>query len=219
MFEEIKNKLEIIRRNDRLLLLGVTGGIASGKSTVAHMLRELGAYLIDLDHLARQVVEPGKPAWKEIVAYFGAQILQEDGHIDRSTLSKIVFRDAKKRKKLEGLTHYRIFEAFVSEVTEIAEKDPEAVIQGVVPLLVEINVMSFFHKIILVYIPQELQMERLVRREGISPEDARNILEAQMPIDEKLKHADFVIHNEHSIEQTRRQVEDLWQRLRGHARS
>ena len=106
-------QVEAIRGKDNRLLLGVTGGIATGKSTVVNMLRELGAPIIDFDVLAREVVEPEKPAWKDIVAYFGEQVLQEDRQLDRKKLSDIVFRDFEKRKKLESFTHPRIFEAFI----------------------------------------------------------------------------------------------------------
>ena len=197
-----------------ILLLGVTGGIASGKTEVANMLEELGAPIIDFDVIARQVVEPGKPAWQEIVDYFGKQVVQEDDSLDRKKLSNIVFRDMEKRKKLESFTHPRISEEFVRQVNEIAEKTPGAIIQVVIPLLIELNLQYKFHKLMVVYIPEELQIERLVERDGISKEEATNILKAQLPIEEKVGYADYVIHNERSLEETRRQVEDLWQTLK-----
>ena len=207
-------QLESIRGKDNRLLLGVTGGIASGKTTVANMLRELGAPIIDFDLIARQVVEPGKPAWKEIVEYFGKQVLKKDNSLDRKKVSKIVFRDMEKRKKLEGFTHPRIHEEFVKQVNEIAEKDPNAIIQVAIPLLIELNLQYMFHKTLVVYIPQEKQIERLIERDGISEDEARNILKAQLPIDEKVGYADFVIYNEKSLEETKRQVEDLWRTLK-----
>ncbi len=206
-----------LRTNDKkgkFLLLGVTGGIASGKTTVANMLRELGAPIIDFDLIARLVVEPGKPAWKEIVEYFGKQVLKKDNSLDRKKVSKIVFRDMEKRKKLEGFTHPRIHEEFVKQVDEIAKKDPNAIIQVAIPLLIELNLQYMFHKTLVVYIPQEKQIERLIERDGISEDEARNILKAQLPIDEKVGYADFVINNEKSLEETKRQVEDLWQTLK-----
>jgi dephospho-CoA kinase len=207
-------QLETIRGKDNRLLLGVTGGIASGKTSVANMLEELGAPVIDFDVLARQVVEPGEPAWKEIVEYFGKQVLQEDDRLDRKKLSQIVFRDLEKRKKLESFTHPRIHGAFVRQVEEIAEKDPDAIIQVVVPLLLELNLQYLFHKVLLVYIPQEKQVDRLAARDGISREEAANMLKAQLPIDEKIGYADFVIHNDQSLEETRKQVADLWLTLK-----
>jgi dephospho-CoA kinase len=185
------------------------------------MLAELGAYTIDFDVLAREVVEPGRPAWKEIVEFFGRQVLNEDETINRKKLSDIVFRDLEKRKKLESFTHPRIHQEFVKRIKEITASDPNAIIQAVIPLLIELNLQYIFHKIILVHIPYEKQVERLMARDGITREQAQNILNAQLPIDEKIGYADFVIHNEGSLEQTRRQVEELWKELqsiqeRGH---
>jgi dephospho-CoA kinase len=205
---------ETVQRHDHCLLLGVTGGIASGKSTVANMLGALGAPIVDTDIIARAVVEPGKPAWKEIVAYFGEQVLQKDGFLDRKKLSDIVFRDPERRKALEGFTHPRIRKAVAGKIREIAGNDPDAIIQVVIPLLIESGQRHRYHKTLLVYIPREMQIERLVKRDGINREEAIMRLEAQMPIDEKVAHADFVIHNEHSLEETRKQVEDLWRILK-----
>jgi dephospho-CoA kinase len=196
------------------MLLAVTGGIATGKSTVSRILEELGAPLIDFDLLARQVVEPGKPAWKEIVDYFGKEVVQEDGRIDRKRLSEVVFQDVEKRKKLEGITHPRIFEEFDRQVKEIASKDPDAIIQAGIPLLIELDLQPRFDQVLVVYAPQETQIDRLMKRDRISREAAKNILKAQMPIDEKLRLADFVIHNEGSLEETRKQVEAVWQELK-----
>ena len=207
-------KVEAIRGKDDRLLLGLTGGIASGKSAVATMLEDLGAQMIDFDVLAREVVEPGKPAWKEIVGYFGEQVLQEDQTLDRKKLGDIVFKDFEKRKKLEGFTHASINEAFVSQVNEIAAKDPDAVIQAVIPLLFELNLQYQFHKNILVYVPAEVQADRLMKRDGITAEEANHRIQAQLPIDEKVGYADFVIHNDKSLEETRQQVESLWKELK-----
>jgi dephospho-CoA kinase len=178
------------------------------------MLEDLGAQMIDFDVLAREVVEPGKPAWKDIVAYFGEQVLNEDQSLDRKKLGDIVFKDFEKRKKLEGFTHASINAAFVSQVNEIAGKNPEAVIQAVIPLLIELNLQYQFHKNILVYVPPEVQVERLMKRDGITEEEANHRIKAQLPIDEKVGYADFVIHNDKSLEETQKQVEKLWEELR-----
>jgi dephospho-CoA kinase len=198
---------------DRPLVVGVTGGIASGKTAVTRMLEEMGAPVIDFDVVAREVVEPGQPAYQDIVSCFGEQILQEDRTIDRKKLSRIVFQDAEKRKKLEGFTHPRIAMEYLRQSDEIAGRHPDAIIQVAVPLLIEANLQHLFHKILVVYVPRETQIERLTLRDGISREEAERILAAQMPIDEKLRHADFVIRNEGPLEQTRRQVEALWRTL------
>jgi dephospho-CoA kinase len=203
-----------VKENDNHLLLGVTGGIASGKTVVAKMLEGLGAPLIDFDVLARQVAEPGKPAFTQIVDYFGKEVLQGDGTLDRKKLSKIVFQDTEKRNQLEGFTHPPIYEAFLKRVRAITEKDPEAIIQAVVPLLIEKNLQSIFDKVLVVYVPEEQQIERLVERDGISRKEAAHMLKAQLPINEKLAYADFVVNNEGSMEETKRQVEEVWRELK-----
>jgi len=203
-----------LRRYDNCLLLAVTGGIATGKTTVATMLETLGARTIDFDTLAREVVEPGKPAWTQIVDCFGKQILREDGRLDRKKVSEIVFKDGEKRKKLEGFTHPRIIEAFIEQLDRIVKSEPDAIVQVIMPLLIEANFQFIFYKILLVYVPQEKQIERLVKRDGIGREEGWDRLKAQMPIDEKLRYADFVIYNDKSVEETRRQVSGLWQILK-----
>ncbi len=201
-------------RSDSCFLLGVTGGIASGKTTVARMLEERGSPVIDFDVLSRVVVEPGKPAWREIVDYFGEQALQADKTLDRKKIADWVFRDPGKRKKLEGFTHPRIFEEFRSRVKEIASRDREAIISVVVPLLIEAHLQDLFHKVLLVYIPPEKQIQRLMERDGISREMAGKILAAQMPIDEKKPYADFLVDNSGSVEDTRAQVGEIWKKLK-----
>ena len=207
-------EVEAVRGNDNRLLLGVTGGIASGKTTVANMLQELGAPIVDYDLISRQVVEPGQPALKEIVDYFGSQVLNEDGTLNRKKMSAIVFRDFEKRKKLESFIHPRADEIAHRQINEYAARDPGVIIQVVVPLMIELNLQWKFHKLLLVYIPPEKQAERLAKRDGISKEEAANLLKSQLPIDEKLGYADYVIYNDKSLEETRWQVEELWRALK-----
>ncbi len=207
-------ELEALRGKDNRLLLGVTGGIASGKTTVANMLAELGAHIVDFDLIARKVVEPGQPALKEIADYFGTQVLQEDGTLDRKKLSEIVFRDMEKRKKLESFIHPRMGQEVLRQVNELAGKDPEAVIQMVVPLMIELNLQYQCHKLLVVYVPQEVQLQRLVERDKITRDQAMAMLKAQLPIEEKLGYADFVIRNDGPLEETRKQVRELWARLK-----
>ncbi len=207
-------ELEALRGKDNRLLLGVTGGIASGKTTVANMLAELGAPIVDFDLIARKVVEPGKPALKEIVDYFGTQVLREDGTLDRKKLSEIVFRDTEKRKKLESFIHPRMGEEVLRQVNALAQEDPNAIIQMVVPLMIELNLQYQCHKLLVVYIPEEMQIQRLMERDGITRDQAAAMLKSQLPIEEKLGYADFVIRNHGSLEETRKQVEELWGRLK-----
>jgi dephospho-CoA kinase len=206
--------LKPMRGKDNRLVVAVTGGIASGKSAVSKMLEQLGAPIIDYDVIAREIVEPGKPAWKDIAAAFGDRVLKKDGQIDRKKLADIVFRDAEKRKQLEMFTHPRIIEEAARRADEIAGKNPNAIIQVAVPLLFEINIQDKFHKVLLVYVPREKQIERLMKRGGVAREAAESILNAQLPIDDKLKYADFVVHNEGTLEETRRQVEHVWKELK-----
>jgi dephospho-CoA kinase len=195
------------------LLLGVTGGIASGKSTVSDMLSELGSPLIDFDLLARQVVEPGTQGYKDIVDFFGKQVLQENGELDRKKLSGIVFSDIEKRKKLESFTHPHIYEAFFEEIEKIIQKQPDAVIQVSVPLLIELNLQFLFDRLLVVYVKPQTQAKRLARRDNITEVEAENIMKSQLSIDEKAGYADFVIDNEGSIADTRRNVRDVWETL------
>jgi len=196
------------------LLLGVTGGIASGKTVVAGMLGAMGAKTIDFDILAREVVEPKKPAWKDIVGFFGEEVLMKDNTLDRKKLSEIVFNDPKKRKKLESFIHPVIGTEFASRVKKIAKKDKEAIIQAVVPLLLEEKMQDLFHKLLVVHVPKAIQIDRLMARDKISSEKAEKILSSQLPIDEKVKFADFVIHNDRTLDRTREQVEKLWEALK-----
>ena len=206
--------MKTLKGDARSLLICMTGGIATGKSVVASMLEEMGAPMIDFDLLARRVVEPDKPAWRDIVAYFGEQALKEDQTLDRATVAETVFADREKRKMLESFTHPRIREEFVAEVRSIREHDPDAIIQAVVPLLIESNLQSIFDYLVVVHAPADVQMARLIQRDGLTREAAAARLETQTPIDEKTGHADTVIDNSGSLENTRRQVEKLWQRLR-----
>jgi len=213
-YKDMDELLLKLKGDDNRLIVGITGGIASGKSTVSDMLEELGAPLIDFDQLARQVVEPGTPALASITDYFGRQVLGEDGRLDRKKLSDIVFKDFEKRKKLESFTHPAIYEAFFQQVNEITANTPDAIIQASIPLLVELNLQFLFDKLILVYISPEKQVERLALRDKISKADAANILKSQLSIDEKLAYADFVINNEKSVEETKKQVNKVWRELK-----
>jgi dephospho-CoA kinase len=205
---------DVLKKDKNRLLLGVTGGIASGKTAVSDMLGTLGAPTIDFDIIARQVVEPEKPAWKEIVAYFGEEILLKDRCLDRKKLSKIVFNNPDKRKKLEGFTHIPIGEEYIKQLDEIMAGTPVSIIQVAVPLLIEANMQNMFDKVLVVYVPHGTQVKRLALRDGISEADAAQIISSQMPIDEKIEYADFLINNDKSLDETRRQVEDLWKTLK-----
>ena len=205
--------IKMLRGDDQRLLLGVTGSIATGKSTVAKMLEELGAHTIDFDILSRVVVEPGKPAWEDIVAYFGKQVLNEDQTLDREKLREIVFKDLEEKKKLEGFLHPRISEEFINRVDECVRIDPKAIIQAVVPLLIETNMQAFFHNILMVYATEDEQKKRLMARDGCSEEMAMNMIRSQLAVDEKKGYCDLVVDNSGSEQETRKQVKTLWKKL------
>jgi dephospho-CoA kinase len=205
--------IKMLRGNDERLLLGVTGSIATGKSTVAKMLEELGARTIDFDVLSRVVVEPGKPAWEDIVAYFGKQVLNEDQTLDREKLREIVFRDMEEKKKLEGFIHPRISEEFTKMVDAYTRQDPKVIIQVVIPLLIETNMQAFFHNILMVYASEEEQKKRLMARDGCTEEMAMSMIRSQISVEEKKGYCDLIIDNSGPETETRKQVEKLWQNL------
>jgi dephospho-CoA kinase len=206
--------INMLRGTDNRLLLGVTGSIATGKTTVAAMLEELGARTIDFDVLSRVVVEPGKPAWNDIVAFFGKQVLREDQTLDREKLREIIFKDMEKKKKLESFQHPRIGEEFMELVKQYAGEDPNAIIQVVVPLLIEVNMHPLFHNILMVYASEEEQKKRLMNRDGSSEEMAINMIRSQLSVEEKKGFCDLIIDNSGPLEETRRQVEKLWEKLK-----
>jgi dephospho-CoA kinase len=175
---------------------------------------DLGAEIIDFDVLAREVVEPDQPAWRDITAFFGEQVLQDDRRIDRKKLSAIVFGDLEKRKKLESFTHPRISELFLVQLNEITARHPRPIVLAVIPLLIEVGMQALFHKLLMVHVPPETQVQRLMIRDGITKAEAEQILAAQMPIDEKRGYADFVIGNQGSLDDSRRQAADLWEKLK-----
>ena len=198
------------------LIVGLTGSIAGGKSTVAEMFRKLGAHLIDFDLLARKVVEPGTPALANIIESFGNQVLQPDGSLDRKKMARIVFRNPDKRRLLERLIHPEIFKAFEKQVDHIISLQPDAIIVAEVPLLVEANLQHRFDKIVLVSASAPVQRRRLLSRPGISEKQADEMLAAQLPLEEKTKAADYIVDNDTSLDATRRQVRSVWEKLTAH---
>jgi dephospho-CoA kinase len=197
----------------RQAIAGLTGGIASGKSTVAAMLAEAGARIVDADRIAHQVVLKGLPAWQDIVEHFGKGILDRDGQIDREALGAIVFNDAEAKEALNGIVHPRVFETMTQEIKLLAETHPGDLVIMDVPLLIESGLHESLPIVILVYIPQILQKERLMRRDGLSATDAAARIRAQMPIDAKRAHAHYIVDNTGDLDATRRQVLDIYQKI------
>jgi dephospho-CoA kinase len=196
-----------------MLNVGLTGGIASGKSTVAKMFKEKGAYLIDLDVMVRSVEEPGAPAWKRIVEGFGSKILNEDGTINREKLGAIVFRDKKKLEKLNEIVHPVVFGEWKQQIADIEKNDPDAIVVSDIPLLIEVGKVDEVDLVVLVYISQEEQIRRLIERDRCSRSEALVRIDSQMPIDKKLMYSDFVVDNGGSLEETAEQVSDIWGRF------
>ena len=196
-----------------MLNVGLTGGIACGKSTVARMLAEKGAVLIDLYELAHSVQEPEGAVWREIVCHFGEEILHEDRTIDRRRLGETVFADREKRELLNRLVHPAIFEEWQRRLAEIRARRADAIVVSDIPLLIEAGMKSMVDLVLLVYITPEEQIRRVMARDGSSREEAERRLASQMPIEEKLRWADIVIRNGGSPEETRRAVCTVWMEL------
>jgi dephospho-CoA kinase len=197
-----------------MVVVGLTGGVASGKSTVVSMFAEEGARVIDVDELSRVVVEPGRPAWHEIIAFFGREVLREDGALDRRRLGHIVFSDTRKRRELEQIVHPRVLEEYEKRLSLIREKTNQAIVIADVPLLMEVELEARFDRVIVVYAPPKSQKERLIKRDGLTEQAALERLTTQMPIEEKARRADSVIDNSGSLEETRRQVRRVYQGLK-----
>jgi len=197
-----------------MLIVGLTGGYASGKSTVAKMFVELGAALIDADKLAREVVEPEKAAWFEIVTNFGKGILLGNREIDRKALGEIVFKDKEERERLNAIVHPRVLEEELKAIEKIREREPDAITILSVPLLIESGHYRHCDKIIVVTVDEETHIKRLMERDGFAREEAVRRISAQMPLSEKVKYADFVIDNSGSIEDTERQVKEVFSSLK-----
>ena len=196
-----------------MLNVGLTGGIASGKSTVARMLVGKGALLIDLDELAHAVQEPEGTVWQEIVRHFGPDVLCADGKIDRGKLGKCVFADRRKLDLLNSIVHPAVFEQWRRRMDEIRKIQPEAIVLSDIPLLIEAGMKPMVDVVLLVYLPPEEQIARLMVRDGYSREEAASRLASQMPIGEKLAYADIVIRNDGLLEETRRAVAEVWEEL------
>jgi dephospho-CoA kinase len=196
-----------------MLNVGLTGGIACGKSTVAQMFIQLGGQLIDFDILAHEVQEPGQPAWRDVVSFFGSDILQHDRKIDRNKLAAIVFNNPEKLIVLNNIVHPRVYEVWHNQLEKIKAQNQHAIVFSDVPLLFEGQMQHLFDLTILVIIEPAEQIERLMMRNAICREEAELRLSSQMPIAEKIKMADIVIDNSCAVEETGKSVADVWQEL------
>jgi dephospho-CoA kinase len=175
-------------------VIGLTGGIATGKSTLAALLRARGAPVVDADALARAAVEPGTPALAEIARTFGADVLRPDGALDRKALAARVFADPEARRRLEAITHPAVRRAMREETARLAAQGHALAFYDT-PLLYEVGLEAQLDAVVVVWAPRDLQRERLIRRDGLAGAAADARLAAQLPVDEKAARADFVVEN------------------------
>jgi dephospho-CoA kinase len=196
----------------RVRVVGLTGGIASGKSTVARAFAALGAEVIDADQVARDVVAPGQPALDDIVRAFGREVLLPDGTLDRKRVAARVFADAEARRALNAITHPRIAAETARRIAEAAARGARLVVYEA-SLLVENGLHRGFEALVVVSLPPEDQVRRAVERDGMTADEARARLAAQLPLAEKVAAADYVIDNAGGPDETRRQVEAVWRDL------
>jgi dephospho-CoA kinase len=194
------------------LVIGLTGGIASGKSTVSNLFKEMAITVVDADVEARLAVMKGETAYFKIIEEFGREVLLENEEIDRQRLGSIIFHQAEKRQILNGITHPEVRKRMMDQV-EIAKKNGEEVVVLDIPLLFESKLTYMVDKTILVYVDDEIQLQRLIERNNLSVEDARARIRSQMPLSDKLKLADAVIDNNGSITDSKKQLNEILTRF------
>jgi dephospho-CoA kinase len=192
-----------------MIIVGLTGSVGTGKSTVANFFEELGAHIIDWDELARDVVRPHSRAWKAIVEYFGKDFLNEDLTVNRQRLAEMVFSDSEELEKLNQIVHPEVLKEDERIMNEIKNHDPDALVVKDIPLLFEITYPIFMDKTVVVSASKETQLKRLEEK-GMSGDDAQKRIESQLSLEEKIKSADFVINNDGPLEETKRQVEEIY---------
>ena len=193
--------------------LGLTGGIATGKTTISNYLKSIDIPVLDADEYARKVVEPGTPGLAEITNTFGEQVLRADGSLNRKLLGQIVFNDSSSRQTLNDITHPRIQQMMADELHRLAEQQIPLVILDI-PLLLENQNVAGADAVMVVTIPESLQLTRLMQRNNLTEKEAQSRISAKMPLVEKEKLADFVIDNSGTISSTQKQVEKVIQKIR-----
>lgn len=194
-----------------MLVVGLTGGICSGKTTVARMFAKRGAFIIDADEIAHELQEPGQAIYRALVRAFGQGILGEDRRIDRARLGNLVFADPEKRRELEAIMHPAIQRECEARI-EKARKTGTKICIVDAALLIEVGASRRFDKVIVVAAPEKVQLERLLTR-GLSQEEAIRRIRSQIPVEEKVRHAHYVIENSGSLEETEQQVERIFEEL------
>lgn len=197
-------------------VIGLTGGIASGKSTVASYLKELGAYVIDADKIAREVVLPGGSAYLDIVKEYGEKIIEPNGEIDRAKLGSIIFHNAHARKRLNEITHPRIYHEIKRQIEKRKKVDPMGIIVIEVPLLIETGMTEMVDEVWLVALAEDQQIKRLMERSGYTEEEAEKRIKSQMPLNKKIKFAHRIIDTAGLLKDTRRQINFFWKQITKH---
>ncbi|SFG08650.1 dephospho-CoA kinase [Halobacillus alkaliphilus] len=190
------------------VVIGLTGSIASGKSTVSQMFSKFNIPVVDADQLSRKVVEPGEPAYNKIVEAFGFQILKEDRTIDRKRLGKIIFSDEEKRQQLNSIVHPQVRQEMLERRDAYKAEDYPAVVLDI-PLLFESRLTSYVDRVMVVYVDEETQLNRLMERDQSEREEAEERIHAQLSIAEKAKMADAVIDNNGAVEESFQQLKDI----------
>lgn len=198
-------------------VIGLTGGIASGKSTVSQFIKDAGFIVIDADVVAREIVEKGRPALEDIVVYFGKEVLNRDGTLNRKYLGDIVFSDPQKLKALNKITHKRIIENILNKIDYYKNNTNIDVIFLDAALLIEMNMQDIADEIWLVSVDKNIQIDRLMNRDKISYEEALKRINSQMSLDNKKKYADIIINNTKNIKYLKKQVDELIQSICGGA--
>ncbi len=192
---------------------GLTGGIATGKSTVAAFFLDAGAIIIDADAIAHTVVRKGRPAWQDIVEHFGMKALLPDGELNRKYIGDIIFNDSSQKRILNDIVHPHVFQEINARQKKIALQTPNAVVVTDIPLLMETGADREIAEVIVVYVPEQLQIQRLTARDDLSEAEAITRIRAQMPIEDKKQRASFVIDNSKSLANTKYQTLAIYQEL------
>jgi dephospho-CoA kinase len=196
-----------------MLLVALTGGIATGKSVVAEILKQLGCYIHEADDVAHQLMEPEKPAWKSLVAHYGSKILNQDKTINRTALGAIIFANKKERLFLNSLLHPLVMERKKQIIKKLRAEGKHKIFISVAALTIEAGFRDFFDKTVVVYCDRETQLKRLVKRDKLTQKEAQKKIKSQLPPEEKLKVADYIINTKGSINQTVEQAEQIYRNL------
>jgi dephospho-CoA kinase len=196
-------------------VIGLTGGIATGKSTVSAILKKAGAEIIDADRIAREVVKKGLPAYREIVENFGETVLLSNGEINRSILGDLIFNDPRKKQLLNRIVHPHVRRETNRQLKDMEKSSPDTIAVLDIPLLFETEMHKDLSEVIVVYTPEHIQVERLMKRDNISEADAVARVRSQMPIEEKKKRATIVIDNSGTMQDTRKRTLEIFKTLKG----